>query len=91
MTNALIDECKKIFTILFIIWLVVLCLNLTSCATRIVPVANKVIFPNINPCPALRMTTPDTWAIDVLQRTQDYQWCIAQTNAMIIFIKEMNK
>lgn len=91
MINALIDECKRIFTILFIIWLIVFCLNITSCATRIVPVANKVILPNIKPCPELRMTTADTWAMDILQRTQDYRWCITQTNAMIVFIKEMNK
>lgn len=91
MINTIIDECKRVFTILFIVWLCILFVNIMGCATRIVPVANKITFPNIKPCPALHMATVNTWAMDILQRTQDYQWCIAQTNEMIMFIKEMSK
>ena len=94
--NALIDECKKIFTILFIVWLVVFCLNITSCATvpQTIPVVIQTEYPTFIECPELP-TAGDINASNVANWINiilaDYKLCAKEVGVAIKFKEEINK
>jgi hypothetical protein len=94
--NALIDECKKIFTILFIVWLVVFCLNITSCATvpQTIPVVVKSEYPTFIECPELPLAD-DINASNVANMISiiiaNYRFCASEVGIAIKFKERVNK
>ena len=87
MINALIDECRKVFTILFIIWLCILCVNLVSCGTTQVPVPIKV-HPFIIACPAIPKATESSVLYDIVNLRKNYELCKIQVDVLINFYKD---
>lgn len=94
--NALINECKRVFTILSIVWLCVFCVNLVSCATvpQTIPVVVKSEYPTFIECPELptasniNANNVANWIDTILA---DYRLCAKQIGVAIKFKEEINK
>jgi hypothetical protein len=96
MINALIDECKRIFTILFIIWLCFLCLNLFGCATttQTIPVVIQPEYPIFGVCSALPLPNEinDSNVADVISNIiANYRFCASEVDIAIKFKERMSK
>ena len=92
MINALIDECRKIFTILFIVWLCILCVNIIGCATtNTIPVVVKPVYPMLVACPDLQHATASNIADVIADMQTNYMLCKQEVDITIIYFKEINK
>jgi hypothetical protein len=88
----MMEELKRIATVIAIVALCVMAVNLISCATSptLVPVIVKPVYPMIIPCPELPNASDvnaDNVADVMATIIADYRFCSSEVEAMIIFNK----
>ena len=86
----MMEELKRIATVIAIIALCVMAVNLISCATSptLVPVIVKPVYPIIIPCPELPNDSdvnPDNVADVIATIIANYRFCSSEVETMIIF------
>jgi hypothetical protein len=91
MIAKILKECSRMVTVLFILWLCLLCLDLVGCATQTIPIVVKPTYPTLVACPDLQQANANN-IVDVVSNMQaNYVMCQREVDAIIIYFIGMSK